>query len=284
MTDTSGKGTCGGALSVVNAIATGFGSAFGIGLSTEATTVLHKNEEFSMNINGSDADTGYLKAIFDEMKHAYPSELSTYYGISVTTVSNIPQSMGLKSSSAAANAILIGIFNALDLPIDERIIAKIGAKAAIKAKVSITGAYDDALACLMGGIVFTDNKRMVLLKHDYLPALNAVIVIPDYTIPTCSFPRDKFLLTSDKSKEIFLKAMNGDVFTAMYENGKLVADALEASTKIQDDALLHGAVAAGISGTGPACGILVPTEKIKDFQESFPYPIITTYVRNQREL
>ena len=37
-----GKGVSGGALTVINAIATGFGSAFGIGLTTSAEVTLVK--------------------------------------------------------------------------------------------------------------------------------------------------------------------------------------------------------------------------------------------------
>ena len=44
--------------------------------------------------------------------------------------------------------------------------AKIGVAAAREVGVTITGALDDALASMLGGVVVTDNARMLLLKRE----------------------------------------------------------------------------------------------------------------------
>ncbi|MDO5846189.1 MAG: hypothetical protein Q4Q04_04610, partial [Methanocorpusculum sp.] len=68
----------------------------------------------------------------------------------------------------------------------------LGAKASIAAKISITGAYDDAAACLLGGLVFTDNKNMRLLRRTAMPEEYAVVILPGtFTVPTCSFPQER---------------------------------------------------------------------------------------------
>ena len=170
-----GKGVSGGALTVINAIATGFGSAFGIGLETAAEVTLLDEAGVTLHVNGQEADAGFAAGLLEEFKRAFPD--AEFSGADVSTVSNIPQSKGLKSSSAAANAILSAAADAAGISADPRELVRIGAKASIACGVSVTGAFDDASACMLGGLVFTDNKNMQLLEHRNMPDEYAVVIM-----------------------------------------------------------------------------------------------------------
>ncbi|MDO5846188.1 MAG: hypothetical protein Q4Q04_04605, partial [Methanocorpusculum sp.] len=75
--------------------------------------------------------------------------------------------------------------------------------------------------------------------------------------------------------------MQGNVFAAMRENGRLVSQALCISTEPADRAIAAGAAAAGLSGTGPATGILVLRDRLDGFLENFgEETCIITGIRN----
>lgn len=275
-----GKGVSGGALTVINAIATGFGSAFGIGLETAAEVTLLDEAGVTLHVNGQEADAGFAAGLLAGFKQAFPD--AEFSGADVSTSSNIPQSKGLKSSSAAANAILSAAADAAGISADPLELVRIGAKASIACGVSVTGAFDDASACMLGGLVFTDNKNMQLLEHRKMPEEYAVVIhLPDGEIPTLAFPKAEFAKRGAEVSAAFETARAGDVFSALYANGRCVGESIGVGTAVADRALGAGAAAAGISGTGPATGILVLKEHLASFLEIFEERncIITT-IRN----
>lgn len=272
----TGYGTSGGALSIVNAVASGFGGAFGIALSTRAQ--VDPSYDISLTVNGTPADTGFLEALLDQF-----NTVGNLDGATVSVTSSIPQQVGLKSSSAAGNAILQAFANAVAVPLSPQQILVMNATASMNAGVSVTGAYDDAAACLLGGAVLTDNGTMRIVRQGPLPeTLRVFIVIPpDSGSASVAFPRDR--LDRDASLEVFEIAAAGDIWRALFENGRLVADALEISNDIAESAMQAGAVTAGISGTGPAVGILVEDRDVPKFLHEFAYrPTISTRIRNWR--
>ncbi len=275
-----GCGISSGALTVINAIADGFGSAFGIGLTTSAEVELTDDAGYTLHINGQEANACFAEELLSGFKAAFPD--AEFSGADVSTTSDIPQSKGLKSSSAAANAILSAAADAAGIAADPLSLVEIGAKASIACGVSVTGAFDDAAACMLGGLVFTDNKNMRIIEHRNMPEEYAVVIhLPEEEIPTLAFPKEEFEKRRADVSTAFQKALDGDVFSALYENGRCVGESIGVGTKIADRALAAGASAAGISGTGPACGILVRKEQLSSFLDMFEEKncIITT-VRN----
>ncbi|MDO9522706.1 MAG: shikimate kinase [Methanocorpusculum sp.] len=264
-----GKGVSYGALSVINAISTGKGGAFGIDLKTEATVQLIPEKEFSVEIDGHPTESVSLARFsVEEVLQRYPD--AGMNGAVIRTTSNIPISQGLKSSSSAANAIISATTAALGVRIDPLEIGRIGATAAIKAGVSITGAFDDACACQLGGLVFTDNlKRELLLRRPMPAGYTAVIHIPPFQIRKSAFPSEKMREMCEMVSAAYDMAVEGDVFSAMYVNGRCTCEAIGITPEIADKALSCGAVAAGLSGTGPATGILVPTDGLEEFLDRF---------------
>ena len=276
-----GHGVSFGALSVINAISTGKGAAFGIDLKTEANVELIPEPEFSVEIDGHPSeDTTLARFSVEEVLRLYPG--SRMKGAVIKTTSNIPISKGLKSSSSAANAIISATIQALDMHMDPLDIGKIGAAASIRAGVSITGAFDDACACQLGGLVFTDNTRHELLLRRPMPdGFTAVIHIPPFQIRKSAFPKEKMREFRELISAAYDLAVEGDVFSAMYVNGKCTCEALGITPDIADKALSSGASAAGLSGTGPATGILVPTDRLDEFLDRFGRDdIIIANIRN----
>ena len=264
-----GKGVSYGALSVINAISTGKGAAFGIDLKTEATVQLIPENEFSVEIGGHPSESVSLARFsVEEVLQRYPC--SGMNGAVIRTTSNIPISQGLKSSSSAANAIISAAAAALGVTIDPLEIGRIGATAAVKAGVSITGAFDDACACQLGGLVFTDNaKRELLLRRPMPEGYTAVIHIPPFQIRKSAFPSEKMQKMRDMVSAAYDMAVEGDVFSAMYVNGRCTCEAIGITPETADRALSCGAAAAGLSGTGPATGILVPEGRLDEFLDRF---------------
>ena len=85
--------------------------------------------------------------------------LDNSFGAKIKTWSNIPIAKGLKSSSAAANAVALATTAALGKTLDDLEIVNLGVDAAFDAKVTVTGAFDDACASYFGGVVITDNLK-----------------------------------------------------------------------------------------------------------------------------
>jgi shikimate kinase len=168
----------------------------------------------------------------------------------------------LKSSSAAANAIILATVNALGEELDPLEAIRIGTKSAIEAKVSITGAFDDACASLLGGIVLTDNFKCQLIRRESMPkGMKVLIHVPQFQIRKHKLPLQRIRSLSKLINVAFAEAMAGRYAEAMMLNSFCYSAALELDTKVMMDALQKGALAAGLSGTGPATAILVEEEK-----------------------
>lgn len=258
----TGHGTAFGALSVVNAIPCGLGAAFGITLETKADVTL-TGTDFYLEMNGFPALADFAEILI----HSLCPEAE---GAEIQTVSQIPVSKGLKSSSTAANAILLATADALHLNISPEKILSCNTISSIHAGVSITGALDDAAASLFGGLVFTDNHHGKIIARKQMPdGLSAIIHLPDYTIVKSAITSSALSKHAAEAESVFQKALDGNIFQAMTENGKLIAETLGINMHPVSRALSCGAKAAGISGTGPAAGILVETEKLDDFLSSF---------------
>src|SRR2546427_8441707 len=159
------QATCFGAGTIVNAIATGQGAAFGLALRANAT-VESRPEEFGVNVH---VPPGVDPALAMAASRRVLGRRGTKAGLEVSIDSEIPISRGLKSSSAVANAVILAGATALGLKIDPMDVVKMSVDAAFDAGVTITGAFDDACASHLGGICVTDNRDRRLLVLDCFP-------------------------------------------------------------------------------------------------------------------
>ena len=261
----TGKGVSHGAATIVNAIATGKGSAFGIDLKTWAEVELNDSSRVEVNIQGFSGEPTELvercfRTVVDKLQ---PGE---ELGARITTRSEIPVSRGLKSSSAAANAVIMATLDALDETIEPLYAIRLGTKCAIEAGVSVTGSFDDACASWLGGAVVTDNRKNELLKREPMdPNLKVVIHVPPFQIRKAGLPRERISVLTDLTEMAFQLALKGEYLKAMKLNGMCYASALKVDQDIAFKALELGARSAGLSGTGPATAILVDSDNLKKF-------------------
>ena len=271
-----------GAVTLVNAIATGKGAAFGIGLETKATVELNDTGKISARIkNFPDEDTKLIELCAKKVLES----LGADYGVNIETESNIPPARGLKSSSAAANAAVLAVAGAVGrkLP-DDLTLINLGIDAALKAGVTITGAFDDATASYFGGYVVTDNMQRKLMKSGEMEQLKVLLFVPDEKTYTCKVDVE---MTKRLAKGVDLawnRAMDGRFNSALTLNGLVYSATLGQSIDTTMAAINAGALAAGLCGTGPAVSALTKDdpEKIKEAWKEFPGEIIEAEVNNQK--
>ena len=241
--------SCFGAGTIVNAIATGKGAAFGLALRATATADV-RPADFGVQAHvPSGTDPALVIAAASRVLQRNPRAA----GLEISVDSEIPASRGLKSSSAVANAVVAASARALGLSLEALEIIRIGVAAAFDAGVTITGAFDDACASFFGGIVVTDNVARNLLAVDRLPEdLVAVLHIPPRSIPKAHLKGIDFSVIRPEVEEAFRLALRGDYFHALERNSAAYAPILGVDEAPAVRARAAGAVAAGITGTGPA--------------------------------
>ncbi len=276
-----GTGTSHGAATIVNAIANGKGAAFGLDLRTEATVELTEGDGMTIIMDGLPGESTSLveRCVLGVLDRA--AEGKRYHAV-VRTSSQIPVSRGLKSSSAAANAVVLATLDALNVEMKLEDAVRIGTRAAVEAGVSVTGAFDDACACAMGGVVLTDNRSEEILFHGHMPDYFRVLVhVPEFKVRKSSLPRERIAAVRDLVDIAFREAHDGEYFRALTLNGMCYSTALGLDQEVAIKALMNGALAAGLTGTGPAMVMLVVEDKVSEFKAAMSdYKLIEVKVRN----
>ncbi|MCJ7763205.1 shikimate kinase, partial [Candidatus Bathyarchaeota archaeon] len=189
--------------------------------------------------------------------------LEKSFGAKIKTQSNIPIARGLKSSSAAANAVALATTAALGKTLADLEIVKIGVEAAFDAKVTVTGAFDDACASYFGGAIATDNLKREIIKQLPLPDdLTVLFHVPPEKAYTADSNVNRLQAVKPLVEIAYKEALEGKVWEALSLNGLIYASASNLNTSIAIDALAAGAVAAGLCGKGPAVTAVVPNDRI----------------------
>ena len=86
---------------------------------------------------------------------------------------------------SAANATVLATIAALEKTIDDLAVVNMGVDAAFDAKVTVTGAFDDACASYFGGVVLTDNLKRKLVMRKILPSgLSVLFHVPPEKVYT----------------------------------------------------------------------------------------------------
>ena len=252
-----------GAATIVNAIALGKGAAFGVDLWTKAEVRLTDEPQvIKGEITSDPAENPVLieRTVSRVFQHF---SVEKRFGAKVKTWSNIPIARGLKSSSVAANAVALATVAALGRTIDDLIAVKLGVDAAFDAKVTVTGAFDDACASYFGGAVVTDNLKRKLLKRVPLPEDLAVLFhVPSRKAYTGDSDVKRLRTVKPLVKIAYKEALKGNFWAALSLNGIIYSSALGYDTSVALDALDAGALAAGLCGKGPAVTAVVSNDKI----------------------
>ena len=266
-----------GAISIVNAVATGYGSAMGISLNVKVEIISKKGSGLIFQKGGG--SLMIKKIIYDVLQSKYINNNQLLININ----SEVPSGMGLKSSSAVSNAVALACISLTNKEISDEFVLNSAVDASLYAKTTITGAYDDSTACYYGGFVTTDNYKRKIWKRENSPTdISAVIFLPNNK-KRGEVTRLKLL--SDIYLEAFQLANSGQYWKAMTLNGVLTSSLLSNSYTITRMCLENGALAASISGNGPAIAAVVresEVQKIKSVLSNLDGRVIISRTNNQK--
>lgn len=266
-----------GAISIVNAVATGYGSAMGISLNVKVEIISKKGSGLIFQKGGG--SLMIKKIIYDVLQSKYINNNQLLININ----SEVPSGMGLKSSSAVSNAVALACISLTNKEISDEFVLNSAVDASLYAKTTITGAYDDSTACYYGGFVTTDNYKRKIWKRENSPTdISAVIFLPNNK-KRGDVTRLKLL--SDIYLEAFQLAYSGQYWKAMTLNGVLTSSLLSNSYTITRMCLENGALAASISGNGPAIAAVVresEVQKIKSVLSNLDGRVIISRTNNQK--
>ncbi|HEX5573054.1 MAG TPA: shikimate kinase [Nitrososphaeraceae archaeon] len=266
-----------GAISIVNAVATGYGSAMGISLNVKVEIISKKGSGLIFQKGGG--SLMIKKIIYDVLQSKYINNNQLLINIK----SEVPSGMGLKSSSAVSNAVALACISLTNKEISDESVLNSAINASLYAKTTITGAYDDSTACYYGGFVTTDNYKRKIWKRENSPTdISAVIFLPNIK-KRGDVTRLKLL--SDIYLEAFQLAYSGQYWKAMKLNGVLTSSLLSNSYTITRMCLENGALAASISGNGPAIAAIVresEVQKIKSVLSNLDGRLIISRTNNQK--
>lgn len=273
----TGRAYACGAGTIINAIATWKGAAFGINLRTEAQVTLTEEKKIQGHIEGG-GNTSLIERCVELTLLRFGSD----YGAQVSTKSQIPIASGLKSSSAAANATVLATLDALGESLEPIEAVKLGVQAALDARVTITGAFDDACASMLGGFVITDNRGKELISRVEREA-QVLILAPKKRVLSSRTNVARSKLIGPWINLAYQEALNGNWEKAMTLNGFLYCAALGFSTEPMIAGLEAGVDGVSLSGTGPAYTALGSSdslERLEPVWQGMGGKVIRTEVNN----
>jgi len=274
------KATVHGAVSIVNAIATGKGATLGISLKVEATVETEPGKGTTIE---SDSKNLSSRLVLKTIEKIVPKKELEKNKITVKLNSEIPTGYGLKSSSAISSAVALACAKIFKPKATDQQILVAGVDASIESNVSITGAFDDACSCYYGGFNITDNQRRTRISSKEAPTnLVAIIFIPK------NRRRGnirKLKVLDSVFNSAWELAKKSKFWEAMTINGLATATIFNSDTKIIPNLLEKNALAASVSGNGPAITAITKKSNesnIKKVFSSLDGRVIVSKINNKK--
>jgi shikimate kinase len=275
-----------GAATIVNAIALGKGAAFGVDLWTKAEVQLTDDPGIVRGEIATDLSESTVlieKAVGRVFRH-FGVEKSS--GAKVKTTSNIPIARGLKSSSAAANAVVLATTAALGKNLDDLTLVNLGVDAAFDAKVTVTGAFDDACASFFGDVIVTNNATRDIVQRF---TISEDVIVLFHVPPLKSYTADsnvrRIKTVEPLVKIAYEEAIKGNYWASLTLNGLIYSSILGFNSAIAIDALNAGALAAGLCGKGPSVTAVVSkdnVDSVKAALQSYPGEILQAHLNHEK--
>lgn len=282
----AGEAVAHGAATIINAIATGRGAAFGVDLWTKARVKLTEDAGVIKGriLSDPSEDTALIEKTTSKVLQKF--ELENKCGAIVETDSNIPIARGLKSSSTAANAIALATLAAINKKLDDLSVVKLGVAAALEAKVTLTGAFDDACASYFGNVIITDNlKQKIVKQFSVKEPLTVLFHVPKSKAYTAKVDVERLKSFAPQVELAYNAALQGRFWEAMTLNGLVYSAALGYDSSLAIEALEAGAIAAGLTGKGPAVAAVVSDkniESVKDAWQAYKGEIIQAKLNQKK--
>lgn len=255
-----GTATAPAAGTIINALATGTGAAFAIDEYITAEVVLGGETVRGKitDVDETNPDTGLIERCVERTTQTFGGG----EGGRVRTESTVPMAAGLKSSSAAANATVLATLAALGVEdVSRERAARVGVAAARDAGVTVTGAFDDASASMLGGVTLTDNTTDVLLCRTER-SWDVLVWTPPERAYSADADRDRARQIAGPVATATELARDGAFARAMTINGLAFCAALEYPTEPLVEAM-NKAAGVSLSGTGPSVTAVGDHETLK---------------------
>jgi len=258
------KATVHGAISIVNAIATGKGSTLGISKNIDVVIETSQGSGITTETNGKLFRSRLINRVVEKI---VPKKELQKTRLKILLESEVPTGYGLKSSSAISTAVSLGCAKLFKPSMNDFDILRAGVDASIETKVSLTGAYDDACACYYGGFVTTDNyKRKIIHSEKCLDDISAVIFLP-HTRKRGNIR--KLRTQSGVFEQAWNLAKKSDYWNAMILNGFATSALLNSDPKIISKLIEKGALGASVSGNGPSIAAVGKNNTLTDIKKVF---------------
>ena len=268
----SGTGTSYGCISVINGIVNGTGAVIGIALRTVAS-YSEGGTAKDVIIEGESTDDTLARICVKRTLERIGAP-DTGYRLRIS--SEIPPSRGLKSSSSVCNAVIKAVLCEHGEDMNTLDTIRLGVECAKEAHVTVTGSFDDACGCEIGGFVKTYNYDNVILEQRPVRKDAVVLCIPDHV--KTKVPKTEYEKRS-KDIEQAIRLCDSDIYSAMTLNGRVIAEVTGESGDLIDMAIENGALAAGVSGTGPAVAVICRHEDAQRIADAMPCDTMITEVR-----
>ena len=245
-----GQGESNGAISILHALGLGRGCSIGIQLTTKVQIV-----EDSVDIE--DDKNGLLVAV-EKCWRDRGLPIPDQFGWKVD--SSIPIGQGLKSSSALSCAALRALNSYAWTGLSNSEIADIAAKSQLISNCARTGSMDDNWASLEPGWKLVDPalsaSESIILQGDVETSLSVLIILRGKRLVEIS--ADAFSQHEQIFERSLASVMRGSILDALSSNGMAVAAATDdqEALRICNLSIASGAIAAGISGSGPSIAIV----------------------------
>tara|TARA_Y100000287_G_scaffold107781_1_gene86382 strand:+ start:385 stop:1176 length:792 start_codon:yes stop_codon:yes gene_type:complete len=215
-------------------------------------------------VHDNDGLLSHIVAAWMAAGHELPIEQESLHW---AVQSKIPAKEGLKSSSALCVAAVRALCDSTDTALELHELVAIAVDAQLRAEITLTGSIDDTWACATGGWKLInanepDVAQGVLLEGDG-PARSDWMVLLISRGPREERPALEDFLPHQQH---FVQALNaiqdGNELVALTLNGRGVIGATKdhKARILANDALVNGARAAGLSGSGTAIVIVIPIQ------------------------
>ena len=269
-----GSGKAHGACSLLHAAALGYGASVALDLPIAVRLL---DAPSKRKLEDPDGLLNSVVAAWSGAGHPLPEGHSAE-SLHWAVASKTPPRQGLKSSAATAVAAIRALADAPSTEIDDAQTVGIAARAQIDAGVSLTGSVDDAWACATTGWKLIDPQAESVEEGVLLESPG-----PSsedwYVLLICRGDRDRkpefedFPPHAGAFQQALSALQEGRELVALTWNGRGMIGVLGdlVGRKLTNDALMNGARAAGISGSGTALVIVAPKvstptcERLKKF-------------------
>ena len=252
-----GRGSARGGISILHAAGLGKGCSVGVDLFTEVHLV---DSEIVVEYD--------RHGILDSVEKCWREEnlpMPSRFGWLVE--SSVPIGQGLKSSSALACAALRALNNSSWAGLNNSEIANLASKSQKISGCSITGSLDDAFASLEPGWKLVDPEmdasESVILEGEMDLGLSVIILLRGKRQEKLS----KNILSPQTPmfERSLASIMRGSPLDSISSNGLAVAAATNdhEALRISNMCIASGAMACGISGSGPAIALVCYEEESK---------------------